>query len=322
MDFDERYDDDDERCETEYDDKDECFSDCYQEGTYKLKKEPVVSSFSQYLAEFKDRSLLTKEEETSLIKRYRAGDIEAKDELIERNLRLVVFYCKKYMNCSIPFEDIVQEGNIGLMRAIDTFDPDKGKLSTYAIQWIRHKVERYISEYAATIRIPDFMNVYVKKIKAFQNEYEEQYGQSPSIETISKALDYSEDTVSFLLRVSRPVLSLNMPIITNDEESKYSLLEHIEDKDSMPLDTRMERNDLKKFLREELQDLKPMERDVILLRFGFIEDRKFSLQEIADLYHLSRERIRQIETSALSRLRKKMNKQNIEFADFALLLSS
>lgn len=321
MDFDERYDDDDERCETEYDDKDECFSDCYQEGTYKLKEEPVVSSFSQYLSEFKDGPLLTKEEETSLIKRYRAGDIEAKNELIERNLRLVVSYCKKYTNRPIPFEDIVQEGNIGLMRAIDTFDPDKGRLSTYATQWIRQKVERYISEYAGTIRIPDFMNVYIKKIKAFQNEYEEQHGQSPSVETISKALDYSEDKVSFLLRVSRPVLSLNMPIITNDKENRSSLLELIEDEYSMPLDTRMERNDLKRFLRKELQDLKPMERDVILFRFGFIEDRKFSLQEIADLYHLSRERIRQIETSALSRLRKKMKKQNIEFADFASFLS-
>ena len=254
-----------------------------------------------YLKEIGNVPLLTTEQEVELAKRVEAGDEEAKKQLTEANLRLVVSIAKKYVGRGMPFLDLIQEGNMGLMKAVDKFDYTKGyKFSTYATWWIRQAITRGIADTGRTIRVPVHMVETINKTLRMTRTLLQELGREPTPEEVAERLNVSVSRVREVLKISRDPVSLDTPI---GEEDDSHLGDFIEDDSALsPADSAafsMRRAEL----ATALESLTDRERQVVKLRFGLEDGRARTLEEVGKEFNVTRERIRQIEAKALRKLR-------------------
>ena len=254
-----------------------------------------------YLKEIGRVPLLSNDEEQELSERMAKGDIEARKRLSEANLRLVVSIAKRYVGRGMQFLDLIQEGNLGLIKAVEKFDHTKGfKFSTYATWWIRQAITRAIADQARTIRIPVHMVETINKVKKVSSQLLHQNGHEPSAEEIAKELDMSVDTVREILRVSQEPVSLETPI---GEEEDSHLGDFIQDDEAPSPADAASHTLLKEQLGNVLSTLTPREEKVLRLRFGLEDGRSRTLEEVGKEFNVTRERIRQIEAKALRKLR-------------------
>ena len=254
-----------------------------------------------YLKEIGQIRLLTAEEEQELAARVAQGDKYAKDKLTEANLRLVVSIAKKYSGRGLHILDLIQEGNTGLIRAVDKFDYTKGnKFSTYATWWIRQAITRAIADQARTIRIPVHMVETINKVKKVSSQLLHENGHEPSAEEIAERLDMPVDKVREIMRVAQEPVSLETPI---GEEEDSHLGDFIPDEEAPVPAEAASQTLLKEQLADVLKTLTPREEKVLRLRFGLEDGRPRTLEEVGKEFNVTRERIRQIEAKALRKLR-------------------
>ncbi len=254
-----------------------------------------------YLKEIGKIPLLSPGEELELAKRIVSGDKKAKKRLAEANLRLVVSIAKRYLGRGMQFLDLIQEGNLGLIKAVDKFDYTKGfKFSTYATWWIRQAITRAIADQARTIRIPVHMVETINKVKKASNQLLHENGHEPTPEEISAKLDISVDKVREIVRVAQEPVSLETPI---GEEEDSHLGDFIPDDDAPAPADAASHLLLKEQLSEVLSTLTPREEKVLRLRFGLVDGKSRTLEEVGYEFNVTRERIRQIEAKALRKLR-------------------
>ena len=254
-----------------------------------------------YLKEIGIVPLLTTEQEVELAKRVEAGDEEAKKQLTEANLRLVVSIAKKYVGRGMPFLDLIQEGNMGLMKAVDKFDYTKGyKFSTYATWWIRQAITRGIADTGRTIRVPVHMVETINKTLRMTRTLLQELGREPTPEEVAERLNVSVSRVREVLKISRDPVSLDTPI---GEEDDSHLGDFIEDDSALSPADSAAFSMLRAELATALESLTDRERQVVKLRFGLEDGRARTLEEVGKEFNVTRERIRQIEAKALRKLR-------------------
>ncbi len=262
-----------------------------------------------YLKEIGTVPLLTAEEEVRLAKRKAEGDVNAKERLIEANLRLVVSIAKRYTGRGMSFLDLVQEGNLGLIKGVEKFDYTKGyKLSTYATWWIRQSVTRALADQARTIRVPVHMVETINKMSKMQRKLTLELGYEPSVAELSEALDMSEDKVMEIMQIAREPASLETPI---GEEDDSNLGDFVADSNVVTPEGNVESVMLREHIDALLGDLKERERQVIMLRFGLEDGHPRTLEEVGKEFNVTRERIRQIEAKALRKLRNPVRSKRI-----------
>ena len=260
-----------------------------------------------YLKEIGQVKLLTADEEIELAKRVSEGDKAAKDRLTEANLRLVVSIAKKYSGRGLHILDLIQEGNTGLIRAVDKFDYTKGnKFSTYATWWIRQAITRAIADQARTIRIPVHMIETINKLIRTSRYLVQELGRDPTPEEIADRMEYPVDKVKKVLKIAKEPISLETPI--GDEEDS-SLGDFIEDKKAVAPAEEVVNTKLSEQIASVLADLTPREEQVLRKRFGIGEKSDHALEEVGKLFNVTRERIRQIEAKALRKLRHPVRSQ-------------
>ena len=270
-----------------------------------------------YLKEIGRVPLLSSDEETELAKRIANGDIAAKKRLSEANLRLVVSIAKRYLGRGMQFLDLIQEGNLGLIKAVDKFDHTKGfKFSTYATWWIRQAITRAIADQARTIRIPVHMVETINKVKKISSQLLHQNGHEPTAEEIAEVINMPTDKVREIMRVAQEPVSLETPI---GEEEDSHLGDFIPDEDAPAPQDAASHTLLKEQLAEVLATLTPREEQVLKLRFGLKDGRSRTLEEVGEEFHVTRERIRQIEAKALRKLRHPSRSKKLK--DFLLKVS-
>ncbi|ASS76072.1 RNA polymerase sigma factor RpoD [Tumebacillus algifaecis] len=254
-----------------------------------------------YLKEIGRVPLLSAEEEISLALRIEKGDEEAKRRLAEANLRLVVSIAKRYVGRGMLFLDLIQEGNMGLIKAVEKFDHQKGfKFSTYATWWIRQAITRAIADQARTIRIPVHMVETINKLIRISRQLLQELGREPSAEEIAAEMDMSPDKVREILKIAQEPVSLETPI---GEEDDSHLGDFIEDQDALAPADAAAYELLKEQLEDVLDTLTEREENVLRLRFGLDDGRTRTLEEVGKVFGVTRERIRQIEAKALRKLR-------------------
>ena len=254
-----------------------------------------------YLKEIGRVPLLTSEEEIELAIRISEGDVKAKQRLSEANLRLVVSIAKRYLGRGMQFLDLIQEGNLGLIKAVEKFDYTKGfKFSTYATWWIRQAITRAIADQARTIRIPVHMVETINKVKKVQSQLLHQNGHEPSADEIAAEIDMPVDKVREIRRVAQEPVSLETPI---GEEEDSHLGDFIPDNEAPAPADAASHTMLREQLSDVLSTLTPREEKVLRLRFGLEDGRSRTLEEVGKEFNVTRERIRQIEAKALRKLR-------------------
>ena len=262
-----------------------------------------------YLKEIGTVPLLTADEELELAQRKADGDESAKERLIEANLRLVVSIAKRYTGRGMSFLDLVQEGNLGLIKGVEKFDYTKGyKLSTYATWWIRQSVTRALADQARTIRVPVHMVETINKMSKMQRKLTLELGYEPSVAELSEALGMSEDKVMEIMQIAREPASLETPI---GEEDDSNLGDFVADGNVVTPEGNVESVMLREHIDALLEDLKERERQVIILRFGLEDGHPRTLEEVGKAFNVTRERIRQIEAKALRKLRNPVRSKRI-----------
>ena len=262
-----------------------------------------------YLKEIGTVPLLTAEEELRLAKRKAEGDESAKERLIEANLRLVVSIAKRYTGRGMSFLDLVQEGNLGLIKGVEKFDYTKGyKLSTYATWWIRQSVTRALADQARTIRVPVHMVETINKMSKMQRKLTLELGYEPSVSELAEALEMSEDKVMEIMQIAREPASLETPI---GEEDDSNLGDFVADSNAVTPEGNVESVMLREHIDALLGDLKERERQVIVLRFDLEDGHPRTLEEVGKEFNVTRERIRQIEAKALRKLRNPVRSKRI-----------
>ena len=264
-------------------------------------REIANDSIRLYLCEIGKVPLLTAKEEIDLAKRIKKGDQTAKQRLAEANLRLVVSIAKKYIGRGLSFLDLIQEGNIGLFRAVEKFDPERGfKFSTYATWWIRQAITRAIADQARTIRIPVHMVETINKLTHAQRRLVQELGREPLVEELAAEMDMDIKKVRHILKISQDIVSLEAPVGT-EEDSKLG--DFIEDDDALSPAEATNRQLIKENIHEMLQYLSPRERKIIEMRFGLKDGVGHTLEEVGHEFRVTRERIRQIEAKVLQKLK-------------------
>jgi RNA polymerase primary sigma factor len=254
-----------------------------------------------YLKEIGRISLLSSEEEIELAKRVEAGDDSAKNILAESNLRLVVSIAKRYVGRGMLFLDLIQEGNIGLMKAVEKFDPTKGyKFSTYATWWIRQAITRAIADQARTIRVPVHMVETINKLARIQRQLTQELNREPNEDELAKKMNVSIDKIREIYKISQDPISLETPI---GEEEDSHLGDFIKDERTMSPEEYTTIEMLKEELSGVLMTLTDREEQVLKLRFGLVDGQCRTLEEVGQIFNVTRERIRQIEAKALRKLR-------------------
>ncbi len=266
-----------------------------------LEDLPLSDPVRMYLREIGKIPLLTSEDEVVLAKGVEAGDMSSKDKLVEANLRLVVSIAKKYIGRGMLFLDLIQEGNLGLIRAVEKFDYRKGyKFSTYATWWIRQAITRAIADQARTIRIPVHMVETINKLIRVSRQLVQRLGREPAAEEIAAEMEIASDRVEEIQRIAQEPVSLETPI---GEEEDSQLGDFLEDKDLPSPEEAAASQILREQLDEMLDDLTDREREVLRLRFGLEDGHAHTLEEVGRRFGVTRERIRQIEAKALRKLR-------------------
>jgi RNA polymerase primary sigma factor len=262
---------------------------------------PAADPVRTYLKDIGGVSLLSAKDEVRLAKLIEKGDQNAKNALIEANLRLVVSVAKRYMGRGLNLLDLIQEGNLGLIRAVEKFDYRKGfKFSTYATWWIRQAVSRAIADQSRTIRIPVHMVDAINRVTRTQRELVQDIGRQPTSEEIGKQLDLSADKVEELLELARETVSLEAPM----GDTEASLADFIEDEHTRQPDQLTARKIMKEDLRKTLDGLPERERKIIELRYGLNGNDPMTLEQVGQSFGVTRERIRQMEIRTLRRLQK------------------
>ena len=262
-----------------------------------------IDALSTWLQTVSQHGLLSREEEIALAKRIEQNDEGARDELVQANLRLVVSVAMKYQGHNVPLEDLIQEGNIGLMRAASKFDYRKGfKFSTYAIWWIRQAIMRTLDNCSRSIRLPSYIVAKVTKFDAAYAHLSQTLRREPTIEELSEVLELTDKQIEDLLLLNSGTVSLELPL--NDEKNATTLSDLIEDPQADP-----ESGPIANLVEENLVDtllskLKAREREVIKMRFGLEDGEEKTLREIGEKMDVTRERIRQLEIEAIARIKR------------------
>jgi len=264
-------------------------------------REIANDSIRLYLCEIGKVPLLNAKEEIDLARRIKKGDQQAKKQLAEANLRLVVSIAKKYIGRGLSFLDLIQEGNMGLFRAVEKFDADRGfKFSTYATWWIRQAITRAIADQARTIRIPVHMVETINKLTHAQRRLVQELGREPLVEELAAEMDMDVKKVRHILKISQDIVSLEAPVGT-EEDSKLG--DFIEDDEALSPSDVTNRQLIKENIHEMLQYLSPRERKIVELRFGLKDGVGHTLEEVGHEFGVTRERIRQIEAKVLQKLK-------------------
>lgn len=262
-------------------------------------------SVRMYLREIGKIPLLTQEEELELANRAVKGDKKAKDKLAEANMRLVVSIAKRYGGRGLDFLDLIQEGNTGLLRAVEKFDPDKGfKFSTYATWWIRQAITRAIADQARTIRIPVHMVETINKVLRTTRRLTQELNREPTNEEIAEAMGMDVDKIEYVMRIKQDIASLDASVGRDGDDEESVLGDFVEDSERDSPEDATANQILKEQIAEILTTLSEREQKIIRLRFGIGGGRPHTLEEVGNEFSVTRERIRQIEAKALSKLRK------------------
>jgi RNA polymerase primary sigma factor len=268
-----------------------------------LDDDVADDSVRLYLREIGKIPLLNAEEELALAQRVVAGEQLAKDQMAEANMRLVVSIAKRYVGRGLDLLDLIQEGNTGLLRAVEKFDPDKGfKFSTYATWWIRQAITRAIADQARTIRIPVHMVETINKLLRTQRRLTQELNREPSNEEIAKEMEIEVDKVEHIMKIKQDISSLDASI--RDDEEDSVLADFIEDEDTISPEESATNQLLKEQVKDMLAALTEREQKIIKLRFGLEDGKSHTLEEVGQEFAVTRERIRQIEAKALAKLRK------------------
>ena len=269
-----------------------------------LTVEPSLDSLRLYLRSIGSVDLLTAEQEVELAKRIERGDIGAKRHMVEANLRLVVSIARRYLNRGLSLLDLIQEGNIGLMKAVDRFQFRRGfKFSTYATWWIRQAVTRGIADYGRTIRLPVHVVESLNKITRERRDFAREMGRDPSPAELAVRMGLPLGKLELLLDVARQPASLDAPIQSEDEETRLGDL--LKDVTVGSPEDEAIRGDMADQIEHVLEPLTDREKEVLRLRYGLGTDREYTLEEIGRRLSVTRERVRQIEARALTKLRNK-----------------
>jgi RNA polymerase primary sigma factor len=256
-----------------------------------------------YLREIGKIPLLTAEEELALAKKVVAGDKRAKDQMAEANMRLVVSIAKRYVGRGLDLLDLIQEGNTGLLRAVEKFDPDRGfKFSTYATWWIRQAITRAIADQARTIRIPVHMVETINKLLRTQRRLTQELNREPTNDEIAAAMEMDVDKVEHIMKIKQDISSLDASV--RDDEEDSVLGDFIEDEDAKTPTESASEQLLKEQVKQILGTLTEREQKILKLRFGLEDGKSHTLEEVGQEFSVTRERIRQIEAKALAKLRK------------------
>lgn len=256
-----------------------------------------------YLREIGKIPLLTPEQEIEIAKRVQAGEEKAKDEMAEANMRLVVSIAKRYVGRGLDLLDLIQEGNTGLLRAVEKFDPDKGfKFSTYATWWIRQAITRAIADQARTIRIPVHMVETINKLLRTQRRLTQEMNREPTYEEIAKEMEIEVEKVEHIMKIKQDISSLDASV--RDDEEDSVLGDFIEDEDTPAPDESATVQLLKEHVQDILSVLSEREQKILKMRFGLESGKSHTLEEVGKEFDVTRERIRQIEAKALMKLRK------------------
>lgn len=286
------------------------FSDKWVED----EEEPIVApqvflddisddSVRLYLREIGKIPLLTAAEELDLAHRVVAGEKRAKDKMAEANMRLVVSIAKRYVGRGLDLLDLIQEGNTGLLRAVEKFDPDKGfKFSTYATWWIRQAITRAIADQARTIRIPVHMVETINKLLRTQRRLTQELNREPTNEEIAKEMELEVEKVEHIMKIKQDIHSLDQSV--RDDEEDSVLGDFVEDEDTVTPEESATGQLLKEHVKDLLSSLSEREQKIIRLRFGLEDGKSHTLEEVGQEFNVTRERIRQIEAKTLTKLRK------------------
>ena len=258
-----------------------------------------------YLREIGKIPLLSNEEEVDLAYRIVKGEKKAKDKMVEANMRLVVSIAKRYSGRGLDFLDLIQEGNTGLLRAVEKFDPDKGfKFSTYATWWIRQAITRAIADQARTIRIPVHMVETINKVLRATRKLTNELNREPSVEEIAKEMGMEPEKVDYVMKIKQDIASLDATVGRDGDDEDSVLGDFLEDEGRVSPEDAAAAQMLKEQIAEILSSLSEREQKVVKLRFGIGGGRPHTLEEVGAEFSVTRERIRQIEAKALSKLRK------------------
>ena len=262
-----------------------------------------IDALSNWLRQVSHHQLLSREEEIALAKRIEQADESARSELIQANLRLVVSVAAKYQGHNVPLEDLIQEGNIGLMRAVNKFDYRRGfKFSTYAIWWIRQAIMRMLDNCSRSIRLPSYIVAKINKIDSTYAHLSQDLQREPTVKELSESLELTDKQVEEILALNTEILSLELPL--TDDKGANSLGDLIEDSEANP-----ELGSISELIEQDLVNslldkLKAREQEVIRMRFGLEDGEERTLREIGEKLNVTRERIRQLETEAIRRLQR------------------
>ena len=258
-----------------------------------------------YLREIGKIPLLSPEEEADLAQKIVSGNRRAKEKMVEANMRLVVSIAKRYSGRGLDFLDLIQEGNTGLLRAVEKFDPEKGfKFSTYATWWIRQAITRAIADQARTIRIPVHMVETINKVLRTTRKLTTELNREPTTEEIAKALDMEVDKVEYVMRIKQDIASLDASVGRDGDDEDSVLGDFVEDEERISPEDSAATQILKEQLASIISTLSDREQKIIKMRFGIGGERPHTLEEVGAEFSVTRERIRQIEAKALSKLRK------------------
>jgi RNA polymerase primary sigma factor len=275
-----------------------------------LEGEADHDPVKMYLQEIGRVSLLSREQEIELASRVVAGEKWARDQLIVANLRLVVSIAKRYMGRGLSFLDLIQEGNLGLMRAVEKFDHTKGyKFSTYATWWIRQAITRAIADQSRTIRIPVHMIETVRELQRLKKEHLQEHGSAPDLEALSTELGIPQEKIKQVENVSPYTTSLERPIGEDEEDT---LGDFIEDKDAPSPTKETYRMFLVEELDKALNQLTDREKEILKLRYGLEDGHPRTLKDVARVFNITRERVRQIEIKALEKLKHPTRKEELQ----------
>ena len=258
-----------------------------------------------YLREIGKIPLLSQEEELELAKKAAKGNKKAKDKMVEANMRLVVSIAKRYSGRGLDFLDLIQEGNTGLLRAVEKFDPDKGfKFSTYATWWIRQAITRAIADQARTIRIPVHMVETINKVLRATRKLTQELNREPTTLEVAKEMDMEPEKVEYVMKIKQDIASLDQSVGRDGDDEDSVLGDFVEDEERISPEDSAANQILKEQLATIISTLSEREQKIIKLRFGIGGGRPHTLEEVGAEFSVTRERIRQIEAKALSKLRK------------------